>query len=138
MNQKRQSGCKSKRRIRIKKPPILFARSQRLIGRLEKALGDVVLTYWMSPSGSVCDSDVLALYEHCRSLSAQRIRVDSEGITSFGALGSISLPWSDLQSAGLRGQRQEAVDLVLHVLHGLHDGRTLHSRLERHRQLLFL
>jgi hypothetical protein len=39
------------------------------------------------------------------SLSAQRIRVDSEGITSFGALGSISLPWPDLQSARLRGQR---------------------------------
>jgi len=62
-----------KKRIRIKKPPILFARSQKLIARLERASGAALLTYWMSPSGSVCDSDVVALYEHCRRLRGKSI-----------------------------------------------------------------
>jgi hypothetical protein len=82
-----------KRRIRIKKPPILFSRSQRIIAKLEKALGDVVLTYWMSPSGSVCDSDVLALYEHCRNLSTRRISlfIKSDGGSGQAALRIINL-----------------------------------------------
>ncbi len=82
-----------KRRVRIKKPPILFSRSQRIIARLEKALGDVVLTYWMSPSGSVCDSDVLALYEHCRSLSTRRVSlfIKSDGGSGQAALRIINL-----------------------------------------------
>jgi len=85
--------AQSKRRPRIKKPPILFSRSQRIIAQLEKALGDVVLTYWMSPSGSVCDSDVLALYEHCRNLSARRISlfIKSDGGSGQAALRIINL-----------------------------------------------
>ena len=85
--------AESKRRIRIKKPPILFSRSQRIIKQLEKALGDVVLTYWMSPSGSVCDSDVLALYEHCRNLSAARVSlfIKSDGGSGQAALRIINL-----------------------------------------------
>ena len=77
-----------KKRIRIKKPPILFARSQKLIARLERASGAALLTYWMSPSGSVCDSDVVALYEHCR-----RLRGKSTGlfIKSQGGSGQASL-----------------------------------------------
>ena len=85
--------AESKRRIRIKKPPILFSRSQRIIKQLEKALGDVVLTYWMSPSGSVCDSDVLALYEHCRNLSTTRVSlfIKSDGGSGQAALRIINL-----------------------------------------------
>lgn len=49
--------------VRIKKPPVLFSRTQRLLTIIEKKLGCPLITYWTSPSGSVCDNDVLALYE---------------------------------------------------------------------------
>ena len=39
------------------------------------------------------------------SLSAQRIQVDAERVTSHGALGSISIPWQDLERIHLREQR---------------------------------
>ncbi len=97
--------AQQKRRVRIKKPPILFARSQRIITRLEKALGDVVLTYWMSPSGSVCDSDVLALYEHCRNLKTQRIWLF---IKSDGGSGQAALRITNL----LRQHTRRVVALV--------------------------
>jgi hypothetical protein len=54
---------KTSRRVRIKKPPVLFNRTQRLIATIEAKLGYPLITYWTSPSGSVCDNDVLALYE---------------------------------------------------------------------------
>lgn len=80
--------ARAKSRIRIKKPPILFARSQKLIQRLEEALGTTVLTYWTSPAGSVCDSDVVALYEHCRHFSTERIALF---LKSDGGSGQASL-----------------------------------------------
>jgi hypothetical protein len=83
----------NQRRNRIKKPPVLFARSQRLIRRLEKLLGTFVLGYWTSPSGGVCDTDVVALYEHCRRLKAKRISmfIKSEGGSGQAALRIINL-----------------------------------------------
>jgi hypothetical protein len=57
-----------KPRIRIKKPPVLFSRTQRLFDIIEKKLGCPLITYWTSPSGSVCDNDVLALYEVLNSI----------------------------------------------------------------------
>jgi len=39
------------------------------------------------------------------SLSAQRIEVDGERVTSHGALGSISMPWQDLERVQLREQK---------------------------------
>jgi Serine dehydrogenase proteinase len=54
---------KATRRVRIKKPPILFSRTQRLLTAIESEIGCPLLTYWTSPTGAVCDNDVLALYE---------------------------------------------------------------------------
>jgi hypothetical protein len=39
------------------------------------------------------------------SLSAQRIQVDAERVTSHGALGSISIAWQDLERVRLREQK---------------------------------
>jgi hypothetical protein len=39
------------------------------------------------------------------SLSAQRIEVDGERVTSHGALGSMSIPWQDLERVHLREQK---------------------------------
>ena len=49
------------RRMRIKTPPLLFDRSQKLIERIQPLVPGTFLTYWMSTSGSVCDNDVMAL-----------------------------------------------------------------------------
>ena len=57
-----------KRRPKIQKPPILFNESQRLIAQLEAELGMPLLTYWSSANGSVCQDDVVVLYELCRNM----------------------------------------------------------------------
>jgi hypothetical protein len=53
----------SGRRIRIKKPPILFSKTQKIVAQIEKELRVRFLSYWTSPNGSVCDHDVMGLYE---------------------------------------------------------------------------
>ncbi len=47
----------------VKQPPLLFDRTQSLIARLEKRVGFRLLVYWTSDRGSVCDNDVVAVYE---------------------------------------------------------------------------
>lgn len=47
----------------IKKPPILFDDTQKIIVKVEEILGFKLLTYWTSYNGSVCNNDVLALYD---------------------------------------------------------------------------
>jgi hypothetical protein len=57
-----------KRRPKIQKPPVLFNESQKLIAQLEAELGMPLLTYWSSANGSVCQDDVVVLYELCRNM----------------------------------------------------------------------
>jgi hypothetical protein len=52
-----------KQGVKIKQPPVLFNRTQGVIGQLARLLGGPVVTYWNNPRGSVCHSDVVALYE---------------------------------------------------------------------------
>ncbi len=53
---------------RIKKPPLLFARTQRLIKKIESQLDGRFLSYWNSTNGSVCSNDVVGFYESLQSL----------------------------------------------------------------------
>ncbi|HEX8917899.1 MAG TPA: ATP-dependent Clp protease proteolytic subunit [Chloroflexota bacterium] len=50
-------------RKNVKQPPVLFDKTQALIAKLERQIGYKLLVYWTSDRGSVCDNDVLALYE---------------------------------------------------------------------------
>ena len=50
-------------RKNVKQPPLLFDQTQSLVARLEKQIGFKLLVYWTSDRGSVCDNDVVALYE---------------------------------------------------------------------------
>jgi ClpP protease-like protein/serine dehydrogenase proteinase len=50
-------------RKNVKQPPLLFDRTQALIARIEKQIACKLLVYWTSDRGSVCDNDVVALYE---------------------------------------------------------------------------
>lgn len=45
-----------------KSPPILFEKTQALIARIQRVLEAPLITYWNSSSGSICSSDVQALY----------------------------------------------------------------------------
>ncbi len=47
----------------IKQPPLLFDDTQSIIAALENQIGRKLLVYWTSDRGSVCDNDVVALYE---------------------------------------------------------------------------
>ncbi len=48
---------------RIKQPPVLFDQTQVLLQQVAASLGGPLITYWNSPQGSVCQNDVVALYE---------------------------------------------------------------------------
>lgn len=43
-------------------PPMLFARTQDVLDRIERQLGEPLLTYWNSSKGSICQNDVPGLY----------------------------------------------------------------------------
>jgi hypothetical protein len=49
-------------RAEPKNPPILYERTQRVISQIEEKLGERLITYWNSPSGSICSNDVIGLY----------------------------------------------------------------------------
>ena len=48
--------------IKVKQPPVLFGKTQALIGQLAERLGGPLVAYWNGSRGSVCHSDVVALY----------------------------------------------------------------------------
>src|SRR5262245_9015183 len=48
--------------IKVKQPPVLFTKTQALICTLSARLGGPLVAYWNGPRGSVCHSDVIALY----------------------------------------------------------------------------
>jgi len=50
-------------RKNVKQPPLLFDDTQAIITTLEKQIRRKLLVYWTSDRGSVCDNDVVALYE---------------------------------------------------------------------------
>ena len=52
----------------LKHPPILFDRTQKIIQQIEARLGQRLITYWNSPSGSICSNDVAGLYGILRSM----------------------------------------------------------------------
>ncbi len=55
----------------IKQPPVVFKKTQKLIGKISKQLNGPLITYWNNPRGCVCHSDVVALYEILGKLGKQ-------------------------------------------------------------------
>ncbi len=81
-------------RRRHKTPPILFERTQALVRRIEAHTGGMFLTYWMSPGGSVCDNDVMAMSELLSSLGAKdriTLFLKSDGGSGMAALRLVHL-----------------------------------------------
>jgi hypothetical protein len=86
--------AKARRRTRVKTPPILIAKTQALLKKIQPKVDGVLLTYWTSTSGSVCDNDVMALQELLQDLGPQRhltLVVKSDGGSGMAALRMVHL-----------------------------------------------
>ncbi len=74
---------------RIKQPPVLFDRTQTLLTEIHSLLGGPLITYWNNPMGSVCQNDVVALYEILGKLGKQETL--HLFLKSAGGIGQASL-----------------------------------------------
>ena len=76
-------------RAATKSPPILFEKTQALIKSIQADLDAPLITYWNSTSGSICSSDVVALYEILKRLGKrQRLNLL---VRSGGGYGNAAL-----------------------------------------------
>src|SRR3981081_3251797 len=62
------TASEPKKKVPINKPPVLFTQSQTIIAKIEKKLKSGFVTYWNSPSGEVCQNDVVGFYELLRGI----------------------------------------------------------------------
>lgn len=84
----------SRRGVRIKRPPVLFTRTQKLVARIEAELGCSFLTYWNSNNGSVCQNDVLGIYGVLRRLGPREkmaLFIKSDGGSGQASLMLVNL-----------------------------------------------
>jgi serine dehydrogenase proteinase len=85
---------RSRRRVKVKTPPILFEKTQAVLARLQRRVDGTFLAYWTSTSGSVCDNDVMALHEILGEMGPrQRITlfVKSDGGSGMASLRMVHL-----------------------------------------------
>jgi hypothetical protein len=90
----RAARPRSRPRVRIKTPPLLFERTQSLLERIQRRVQGTFLTYWTSTSGSVCDNDVMALQallEAHGPLQRIALLVKSDGGSGMAALRLVHL-----------------------------------------------
>jgi hypothetical protein len=81
-------------RVKVKTPPVLFARTQALFDRIQKKVDGRFLSYWTSTSGSVCDNDVMALHailEACGRQDRVALLVKSDGGSGMASLRLVHL-----------------------------------------------
>src|ERR1700692_4657780 len=82
------------RRRAATSPPVLMERTQPVIQRLSKALGEPVFTYWNSTKGAICQNDVAGLYALIRStgkLDRLSLFMKSDGGSGQAALRMVNL-----------------------------------------------
>lgn len=74
---------------KVKQPPVLFAKTQSVISAVSARLGGPLITYWNGQRGSVCQNDVIALYEALERLGQHETIYLF--IKSSGGSGQVSL-----------------------------------------------
>lgn len=82
------------RKPKIKRPPVLFEKTQKVFKAVAAQIDGTFLSYWTSEQGSICASDVQAMYEVLRSVKPQRritLFVKSSGGDGQSALRLIHL-----------------------------------------------
>jgi len=76
------------------KPPMLMERTQPVLEKLSRALGEPIITYWNSNKGSICQNDVAGLYALVRNLgNVERLTlfVKSDGGSGQASLRMVNL-----------------------------------------------
>ena len=87
---KRTSG----RKRGIKRPPVLFEKTHKIIDRINEMIDGTFLTYWTSEYGAICGNDVQAMYEALKVVKPQEritLFVKSDGGDGQSALRLIHL-----------------------------------------------
>ena len=74
---------------KIKQPPILFNKTQKLVNKITGLLDGPLIAYWNNRRGSVCQQDVVALYEILEKVGKQETIYLY--IKSSGGSGNVSL-----------------------------------------------
>lgn len=83
-----------KSRRRVKTPPVLFDRTQKLVKEIDATVEGTFLAYWTSERGSICHNDVQALYEVLRVMNPKEritLFVKSSGGDGTSSLRLINL-----------------------------------------------
>src|SRR5262245_40285479 len=83
-----------RRRTRVKTPPLLYAKTQRVLSSIQRRVSGTFLSYWTSTSGSVCDNDVMALHEVLKGIGQQpqlTLFVKSDGGSGMASLRMVHL-----------------------------------------------
>ncbi|MBI1767267.1 MAG: hypothetical protein HY015_06400 [Bacteroidetes bacterium] len=81
-------------KVEIKKPPILFSETQKVVAKISKGLDGDFLTYWTSGNSRIVDEDVIAFF---KILGNEKIRnklyffVKSGGGSGEGSLRIVNL-----------------------------------------------
>ncbi len=81
-------------RLRIKRPPLLFRKTQTIIARIEKSQGSCFMSYWNSNNGSVCQNDVVGIYGVLRNIGPQQkltVFMKSDGGSGQASLMMVNL-----------------------------------------------
>jgi hypothetical protein len=84
-----ETNAQNAEQPRIKQPPILFDKTQRILEKIAAQLGGPLIAYWNNPMGSVCQNDVVALYEALEKLG--HVETINLFIKSSGGNGQSSL-----------------------------------------------
>lgn len=82
------------RRPKIKRPPVLFEKTQEVFRAIGDGMDGTFLSYWTSEQGSICANDVQAMYEVLRIVKPRRritLFVKSSGGDGQSALRLIHL-----------------------------------------------
>ena len=83
-----------KRKPKLKKPPILFAKTQRIVRAIAEETDGTFLTYWNSAGGSVCHNDVMGFYEVLQRIGHQddlHLFIKSDGGDGTASLRIVNL-----------------------------------------------
>jgi hypothetical protein len=90
----RQEAETVKDLAKVRQPPVLFDKTQKLIAQIGKLLGGLLITYWNNSRGEVCHNDVVALYAILEKLGKQRtlyLFIKSSGGRGQASLRLVSL-----------------------------------------------
>ncbi|MEL6717919.1 MAG: hypothetical protein AAFP82_04325, partial [Bacteroidota bacterium] len=85
---------KIKEKIELKKPPVLYNETQKIIQAIQKNIEGDFLSYWISDQGSLVQADVLSLYKILSKRKKQdklNLFIKSDGGSGKGALRIIHL-----------------------------------------------